>query len=321
LARCIAVVTVACRIGWAQQPEQQQSVTEPADHQVIRQRVISYVETFNSQDAAAVGAYWMDDGVSIAAETGERTAGRAALQEEFAAFFRENPGSRLMGEVSSIRMIRPEVALVEGRTTLFVADPEPVESAFTAVLVKEGDQWLISSSHEHDLPAPPTPYDALKELEWMVGVWEDQSEVANVTTTVRWSPRRAFLIRSFSAQFGEDEVLEGTQVIGWDPQSKQIRTWIFNSDGSFGQGTVAKHDDEWMLKMWQILSDGRLAAATKVMTRVDDDTFTVQTIGETVDGEPAPASEPVTVRRTAEAPAVSQTYAPQSDESKEGDTP
>lgn len=80
-------------------------------------------------------------------------------------FFAENQGARLTGEMTGIRMIRPDVALIEGRTMLFVDGSDPVESMFTAVLVKEGDHWLISSSHERDLPAPASPHDALKELE------------------------------------------------------------------------------------------------------------------------------------------------------------
>jgi hypothetical protein len=94
--------------------------------------------------------------------------------------------------------------------------------------------------------------------------------------------------------------LEGTQVIGWDPLNGQIRTWTFNSDGSFGQGTVTRHDNEWLLKMWQILSDGQMVSATQVITQLDPDTITVQVIGETVNGEPVPASTAVTVVRVRE---------------------
>ncbi|MGE3778241.1 MAG: nuclear transport factor 2 family protein, partial [Pirellulaceae bacterium] len=90
-------------------------------------------------------------------------------------------------------------------------------------------------------------------------------------------------------------------MIGWDPVRRQIRTWTFNSDGSFGQGTISKHDDDWLLKMWQIQSDGQLVAATQVMSRVGPDTMNVQVIGETVNGEPVPASTAVTVVRVREA--------------------
>ncbi|MGD9854381.1 MAG: SgcJ/EcaC family oxidoreductase [Planctomycetaceae bacterium] len=276
---------------------------------VIREQLASYIEVFNRHDASAVGGRWAADGVSVDLETGERTTGREALVERFAAFFAKNPSARLIGRVDTVRLIRPDVALAEGTATLMTGD-EAIESVYSAVLVKEQDQWLISSSHERDVPSPPTSYDALRGLEWLVGTWQDQTDDVTVVTTARWSVNRAFLIRSFSAQFADGAGSEGTQVIGWDPLGKQIRTWTFNSDGSFAEGTAAKNGNEWMVKLSHVLSDGRLAAGTQVISRIDDDTITVQTIGQTVDGEPVPASEPVTVVRTGGSDAVSATDAP-----------
>jgi len=278
--------------------------------QAIRQKVAAYVQSFNNYDAAALGKYWAENGVSASDASGERTEGRDAIQQDFAQLFADSPGVQLSGQVNSVRMIRPDVAELEGQTTLFISESESVRSAFSAIMVKEGNEWLLSSSHETDLPVPATPYDALQDLEWLVGTWQDQSDDAEVTTTVRWSANRAFLIRSFNAQLG-NEAVQGTQVIGWDPLGEQIRSWTFNSDGSFGEGTVAKHDDSWMIKKWQILGDGRLASGTRVLTRVDDDTISVKTIGETVDGEPVPASDAVTVVRIA-----SDDAAPQSETSR-----
>lgn len=290
----LAVVLVSCLPCRAQ--EETRSVPE-ASLASVRERISQYVATFNEHNADEIGSFWTDDCVWTNEQTGERTSGRETLVQEFARFFQENEGARLTGDVEEARLIRPDVCVVEGQATLFLPDADPNVSAFTAVLVKEGDQWLISSSHERNVPEPPTPYDALRELEWFVGTWEDQTEGARVTTTVRWSANRAFLIRSFTAEIEGSDTVQGTQVIGWDPLNKQIRSWTFNSDGSFGEGTVARHDDSWTMKMWQILSDGRLASGTSVLTVVDDNTITVQKIGETVDGEPSPAADPVTVVR------------------------
>jgi len=303
----LVAVAVASQFAWSQQPTERENASQPVEIQAMRQRLASYVETFNSHDAVAVGKFWSADGVSIVEQTDERTEGREAIQQELAEYFKENPAVRLTGELTNVRVIRPDVMMIEGRTTLVSASWGPVESAFSAILVQEDGEWLISSSRERNLPAPATSYDALRELEWLIGTWEDQAEGAQVTTTVRWSPSQAFLIRSFNAKFGEDEGIEGTQIIGWDPSTGQIRTWTFNSDGSFSQGTVTKHDNDWMLKMSEVLSDGGLAVATKVLSRIDDDTFTVQTIGATLNGEPVPASEPVTVvRATAVTPPTNQ---------------
>ncbi|MBM4091110.1 MAG: SgcJ/EcaC family oxidoreductase, partial [Planctomycetes bacterium] len=134
---------------------------------MIHRRLESYVEAFNKQDAAAVAAFWSSDCVSTAEDSGQRVEGREALQQHFAAFFKEAPGARLAGQITDIQMVRPDVALIEGRTTLVVGDAEPLVSVFAATLVKDGNQWLISNSREHDLPLPTSPHEALQDLEWL----------------------------------------------------------------------------------------------------------------------------------------------------------
>lgn len=294
-----AVLMSLTHVGFGQSNNRQDAAAVPGEQEAIHQRLTSYLEAFNKQDAMAVAAFWSPDCVSIAEDSGQRLEGREALQQHFAAFFKESPGARLAGQITDLQMVRPDVAVIEGRTTLAVGDAEPVVSVFATTLVKEGKEWLISNSRERDLPAPTSPHEALQDLEWLVGTWQDQAEDLQVVTTVRWSPNRTFLIRSFTARVAEEE-RQGTQIIGWDPLNRQIRTWIFHSDGSFGQGTISRHDDAWMLKMSQTLSDGRTAAGTQVITRVDDDTITVQVIGETVNGELRPTADPVTVVRAAE---------------------
>ena len=78
--------------------------------------------------------------------------------------------------------------------------------------------------------------------------------------------------------------LEGTQVIGWDPAADTIRSWMFDSDGGFGEGTWSKKDNSWIVKFNQVLPDGRKASATNIYTIVDGNTFTWKSIGRKVDG-------------------------------------
>jgi len=272
----------------------------PTDEDEVRAQLKSYVEAFNKHDAAALAAHWAENGVSIDEETGERTAGRKQLEQDFAEFFKEYPQARLSGRLTDIRLVRPDIALTEGEVTVMTADGAIVDSIYTAVLVKEKDRWLIANSEEQDAPVPATSYDALKELEWMVGTWQDDSDAANVTTNVRWTENGAFLLRSFSVTYDDGETFQGSQIIGWDPSQEQIRTWTFNSDGSFGEGAVSKNGEDWMIKMAHVGSDGSLTSSTQVITPVDENTMKVQTIGEVVDGAPVPASDPVTVIRIEE---------------------
>ncbi len=280
------------------QPTLAQPAAVAADPEAaVRQQFSAYVQAFNKNDAAKVAALWTEDAISLCEDTGEEVVGRDALQKSFAAFFADSPGTKLSGSIDFLHMIRPDVARVDGLATLTSKEGESVDSEFTAILVKQNGKWLISDSKERDLQATPASFDALKEMDWFVGNWQDQTDGADVRTTVRWAPSKAFLIRSFAAQFDDGDQVAGTQVFGWDPAEKQIRTWTFNSDGSYGEGTVAKHGEDWTIKMSHRLTDGGVASATHVLTRIDSNTIKVQKIGESVDGEPLPAGEPITVVR------------------------
>ncbi|MEM1303753.1 MAG: SgcJ/EcaC family oxidoreductase [Planctomycetota bacterium] len=263
----------------------------------LRTSFAAYLDAFNEGDAAKVAAFWAPDAVSLNEETGQRTEGREAILEDMRAFFAESLGARLTGELQSLRQVAPTVVIAEGVATVAQPGGEATPSAFTVVMVKQDGGWLISSSQERDLPTPESSYDALKPLEWLVGAWRDDTEGVEVNTVVRWSPSKAFLIRSFEVDFGGGDDFQGTQIIGWDPNANEHRTWTFNSDGSFGEGTVTRRGDAWLVRVSEVGADGGVSTGTQVITLVDADTMRVERISQTVDGSPAPAGLPVTVRR------------------------
>ena len=140
----------------------------------------------------------------------------------------------------------------------------------------------------------------MQDLAWLVGEWTDDSPDATVAATVTWTKNKTFLNYSFKASAPGMDDLEGTQVIGWDPAAGTIRSWMFDSDGGFGEGTWSKKDNTWIVKFSQVLPDGRKASATNIYTLVDGNTFTWKSIGRKVDGEFLPNVEEVKiVRKTA----------------------
>jgi uncharacterized protein (TIGR02246 family) len=263
----------------------------------IRKTLRAYAEAFNKNDAKTTAAFWAPKGVYVDRDTGERTEGREAIQADFAKLFKEHRGARLTANVTSVRFIKPDVAMVEGVSTVFRPGEDPNESSFSAVLVKEGTGWLIDSVQESDTPTPPTAAEALKDLAFLVGQWHDKTDGIRVEYTVRWSAKKSFLIRSYIVQREKEEEHQGTQVIGWDPRAKRIRSWSFDSDGSFGDETWSKVDGDWVVKMTRTLADGGASSGTQIISIKDDNTLTVQVVAREVDGEPAPAGEPVTVVR------------------------
>ncbi len=268
-----------------------------ADESALRAAIVSYVNAFNGQDLQTVANMWTENATHIDRESGEQTTGREAIRKDIETVFGEQPNTRLSGQVDSVRMITADVAKVDGQTMVGIPGQPPAESTFSAILIQQNGKWMIDSMEEMPLPQPPTSYDALKKLDWMEGTWLDQSDDARVYTTVSWSPNRAFLIRSFVAEADAGEVQQGTQVIGWDPRSQEIRSWTFNSDGSFGDAVWSESESDWLIKSSQTTAEGMAASGTYVLSRPNEDTINLQLIGHEIEGEPQPNTEVITVVR------------------------
>ncbi|MEZ6073185.1 MAG: SgcJ/EcaC family oxidoreductase [Pirellulales bacterium] len=108
--------------------------TDDGTEESVRSRLKQYVDAFNSRDAAAVVAFWTEDAVSVQEETGERTSGRQALLEEFTQFFDDYPNANLQGNTENVQLVGSDVAIADGRVTLFTDGDSVAETLFTAVL-------------------------------------------------------------------------------------------------------------------------------------------------------------------------------------------
>lgn len=271
-----------------------------ADDAAVRQSLEKYIEAFNNKDLKTLASTWAASGVHIDRESGARTEGRDAIMADIKSALEQQPALRLAGRIDQIRLIKSDVATVEGETSVGTPGEAPSVSVFSALLVLDNGKWTIHSIEENAAPTPTQAGEALRELEWLVGRWVDETATTRVDTTVRWSANGAFLIRSFAVQNNEDVARQGTQIIGWDPRSREIRSWSFNSDGSFGDGVWSKNGDDWLIRSSQTLADGRAATGTYVLTRIDDSTLQMKLIGHEIEGEPQPASPTVKVVRAAE---------------------
>ena len=135
------------------------------------------------------------------------------------------------------------MAQAEGVSRLVSPKEATIANRFVALLARKGDAWKIAEIRDYPAPAASvTPYERLKELEWMVGEWVDESEDVQVNSTVRWGQGKAYLVRDYSVQIKGEPATSGLMIIAWDPQTQQIRSWIFNADGSRGDGVLDARD-------------------------------------------------------------------------------
>lgn len=264
----------------------------------ITQAAATFVEAFGKGDAKAIGALWAPDADFIDVE-GRVLKGRAAIEKDFAELFSENKGLQVRIDVTSVKFVGPDAAVEDGITT--VLDPGgslPSRAHYTNVLVRKDGKWLLSSVREAPF-VPPSHQEFLHPLDWTIGEWADQgSEGHEARAVFEWSPDRNYIISLRAVRVNDAFLDNGTQRIGWDPAAKQIRSWNFEPDGGFGEGTwTLQPDGSWIVKTNSVLQSGHKTSATTVVKRVDADTITWQSKDQTVEGKPMPDSPVVTMKR------------------------
>lgn len=265
-----------------------ESTRQAAEEAAIRKAVEAYVAAFNEADAKALAALWVPEAVYINPLSGEQVVGREAIERQFVAIFAEAKGAKLETTTDSIRFVSPNVAVEQGTAKVIRPDQAPEESQYTAVYVKRESQWLLDRVTEEAVPVVTSHYEQLKDLEWMIGSWVDQDDEATVVTQCNWTRNNNFMTRSFTVQIRDRIDMAGMQIIGWDPAAKQIRSWVFDSDGGFGQATWKKKGNRWYIQQSGVLPDGRKSSSVNIITYVDDNTCTLQSVNRTEDGELLP---------------------------------
>jgi len=271
--------------------------------EAVKKRAASYVAAFNARDAKALAEHWLPEAVYINPLSGVQVEGREAIAEEFKAIFAELKEAKLAVQVEAVRFISPSVAVEDGVARLQTGDEKLEETRYTAVHVKRDGQWYLDRVTEEEVPVVLTHYDRLKELEWMIGTWmeSDEGSGTRVKTTCQWSRNQNFLIRWFDVAVEDRIDLAGVQIIAWDPAAKQIRSWVFDTDGGFGEARWTKKDDRWYVTTTSTLADGRKASAVNVITPVDARSFRWKSVNRIIDGQLLPNVDEVVLVR-AEAP-------------------
>jgi uncharacterized protein (TIGR02246 family) len=287
----IALCWLSTNRAWADQAE---------DEAAIRKNAASYAAAFNKGDAKAVAELWLPDAVYVDPDTDKKIVGRPAIEKHFAAIFKDAKNAKLTVEVDSVRFVSTHVAVERG-TAIFVSAKKDVsKNRYSAIHVKRDGKWLLDRvADEDEAPTIASNYDKLKDLEWLVGNWVDADDKDNVAveTTCKWAKNQNFLVRTFTVTVGDNVETSGVQIIGWDPTKKQIRSWVFDSEGGFGEGTWSKKGKAWYIQTRDTLPNGQRASGVTIITVTDKNSFTSETVDRQVGGQLAPNVAPVAIIR------------------------
>jgi len=259
----------------------------------IRECAKTFSNAFNSGDAKAIAAQWTMDG-DYTNEAGIEFNGREAIEKEYTNFFKQYPGVKIKIDIEEIKMLSETSAIEEGTATL--GEFAPVECHYVLIHVKKNGKWLIASARDMRIEAKSN-FERFSELEKLIGTWSHETSAGKIETTYRWIANKKFIERKFSVSIDGKTTLSGTQIIGWEPSSQQITSWLFDSTGGNGVATWTPTEKGWMIQSSGVTSDGTTTAATNYWNFSNNDTITWNSTNRIMGNEPLAEAAELTLKR------------------------
>jgi uncharacterized protein (TIGR02246 family) len=287
----------------AQDPPRANGAPDP-DLEAIKQIADKYTKAFEAQDAAALAALFTEEAEFV---DGAHNVvhGRKAIEEAFAAHFKEHPKNKLVVDMDVVRRLS-STSIVEEGNYRFIDDADPKRagtdhSKYVMLHIKHNDGWRIASIR-CDKDADVSKHDRLKQLEWLIGSWVDEGASEVITSTWKWSEDGNYLLGDFKVESKGQLMMKGTQRLGWDGARNQIRSWAFDSEGGFAEGFWHKvSPDHWLVKSSGTSSDGDSASQTVTYMRKSNESFLLM-MRDRVEGDEVLPDITVTIIRTAPGP-------------------
>jgi uncharacterized protein (TIGR02246 family) len=291
----VAVASAATDASPSADQSSSQDSTQSPEFKEAAESAQRYTEAYDKGDAKTLAEFYAED-VDYIDQDGVETKGRAAIEKLLADNFQANPGITFNMSIDEVKLLTPEVRVNRGVAVVTPKDGAAMATRYVAIDIKKGDRWLISQLTETDAPAP-NAYSRLQALEWLVGHWENKAGDLAVQTNINWAGDKNFLVRKFNVKGSEQEETDGWEIIGWDPARQQIRSWIFDSNGGFGEATWANDGEHWLIQASNVLPDGSHSTAEHVLTKVNENKFTWESQNRSLDGDPQPSLDTIEVER------------------------
>ena len=277
----------------------QRTTDHSADEKAIRANVDAFEKAYNAKDAKAIAALFAPDG-QIEDKDGDVSEGREAIAKVFADMFSDAPKKHIDVTVESIRFIGPDLAIEEGSTKEIFAPGEPPEyDRYTVFHVKRDGKWMMALAKDEEGP-PPSSHEQLRPLSWLIGDWVDDGGSTVVVSSCRWSEDRNFLLQEFKLLLNGKDAMNISQRIGWDPVAKCVRSWVFDSDGGYGESVWTRDGNAWIIKATGVQPDGSIASATNSLVPTGTDGYIWRSTDRIVGDERQPSTEVKVVRKAPE---------------------
>lgn len=267
-----------------------------AELAAIRAASRAFATAFNNKDAKALAGLWTEDG-DFVDDAGTRLVGRKAIEKSYADYFAKNPQAQMRLAIDSIRLLNDSAAIEDGRA--FVDPPAAGPAGYgkyTAVHVKVGGQWLMSTVRDTRVDTP-SGYEKVADLEWLIGTWTAEEQGAKTVSVCRWVANKSFVERSYTVTQPDQSSSSGVQLIGFNPQQGHIQSWNFSSDGGHSIGVWSPRENGWSAEMRGVTGDGTPTTAVNRLEKLDDNAYVWQSVRRSAGGNPLPDTDEVVLKR------------------------
>lgn len=289
----------------------------------LEQTSADFILAYNSKDAAAIAALFVENGEITNLTGDDTTSGRAEIKAFYENVFAAKDVPELAIEVASVRLVTPNLAIEDGTFHLdFQGEDKPVRSTnYTAVIQKnDAGIWQIASTR--DLKDVTEAGNQLADLAASLkGDWTCQKDGIRMDFAFGWDDTGNFLIGEMLTTSDDDESQTITMRIGWDGARKTITWWTFDSGGGFAKGDWTPDGSGWILRTegsnangeatsanQHIAFEGKEAIVWNIKDRIIDGEkfpdFEMQIVRQAPEPELEPASEPESATGDEKEPAV-----------------
>lgn len=267
-----------------------------AEEKAIRATAEDFTKAFNAGDAKAVAALWAPD-AEYTDESGQAFQGRAAIEKEYADLFTEHRGATVAVTVDSIRFLGPDIAVEKGVAKVKLpGENVGTGSRYTVVHAKRDGKWTMVVGRDAPYVSASNE-DYLKDLEWLIGDWKVDAKDRPLRLHFEWMAQKNFIKNTYVRTKDGQSTLTGGQIIGWNPKLGQIVSWHFDAQGGFGNDAWSKDGEKWVIEAHGTFRDGSESSSLNIVTPIDNNGFTWQSIKRTLDGVSLPDTSPLKIVR------------------------
>lgn len=277
--------------------ENKGSLSTSQTQKELQESAEAYTEAFNIHDPEQLTSLWEKDAFFINLTTGEVAEGDRNISNFFRNLFEKKGARNVKMIISKVSSSKPTNALAQGILEISFADQYVWKGAFKAEYHKHDDKWFIGSFSLNEINSSETQFKHLKELDWLAGNWIDAENPVEVAYSNLWDKNKNFLVQTFTYSVLGQEELKGMQIIGWNPKTKTINSWTFDSDGGYGSGIWNKNGNHWKVLQEFTLPQGEKATSIHTYELLDDQSYTFVDSDRAVDGKKLPDIGPFKIIR------------------------